>query len=85
MPPSLLIYMYLNLQHCNFFKNILIKSNKQIMNISIFFKFEEDFVVVETLWKLSESEWSQSLYHVQIFVTPWTVAPQAPPFMIFSR
>ena len=27
----------------------------------------------------------KSLSHVQIFVTPWTVAPQAPLFMEFSR
>ena len=25
------------------------------------------------------------LSHVQLFVTPWTVAPQAPPSMEFSR
>ena len=28
---------------------------------------------------------AQSLSHVQLFVTPWTVAPQAPLFMGFSR
>ena len=27
----------------------------------------------------------KSLSHVQLFVTPWTVAYQAPPFMGFSR
>ena len=27
----------------------------------------------------------KSLSHVQLFVTPWTIAHQAPPFMGFSR
>ena len=27
----------------------------------------------------------QPLSHVQLFSTPWTVAHQAPPFMVFSR
>ena len=27
----------------------------------------------------------KSLSHIQLFVTPWTVAHQAPPFMEFSR
>ena len=27
----------------------------------------------------------KSLSHVQLFATPWTVAPQAPPSMGFSR
>ena len=31
------------------------------------------------------SEWVKSLSRVQLFVTPWTVAAQAPPSMGFSR
>ena len=31
------------------------------------------------------SEWVKSLSHVRLFATPWTVAPQAPPYMGFSR
>ena len=31
-----------------------------------------------------ESEWVKSLSHVQLFVTPWTVAYQAPPSMDWS-
>ena len=31
------------------------------------------------------SEWVKSLSHVQLFTTPWTVAFQAPPSMVFSR
>ena len=33
----------------------------------------------------SESEVTQSLSHVQLLATPWTVAHQAPPSMGFSR
>ena len=29
--------------------------------------------------------YAQSLIHVQLFATPWTVAPQAPLFIGFSR
>ena len=32
-----------------------------------------------------ESEVAQSLSHVQLFVTPWTLAYHAPPSMGFSR
>ena len=31
------------------------------------------------------SEWVKSLSRVRLFATPWTVAPQAPPSMGFSR
>ena len=34
---------------------------------------------------LRVSEWVKSLNCVRLFVTPWTVAPQAPPSMGFSR
>ena len=41
--------------------------------------------IVKSLW--SEVKWSEmkSLSHVRLFVTPWTVAYQAPPSMRFSR
>ena len=39
------------------------------------------------VWKYLLDQFSsvQSLSHVQLFVTPWTVAYQAPPSMGFSR
>ena len=36
------------------------------------------------LFIVSESE-VKSLSHVRLFATPWTVAHQAPPSMVFSR
>ena len=43
-----------------------------------------DFIFVYGVKKCSH-EVVKSLSHVQLFVTPWTVAHQAPPFMEFSR
>ena len=44
---------------------------------------QEDFLSYEPLVKLKLSE-EKSLSHVQLFVTPWTVAYQAPLSLGFS-
>ena len=43
--------------------------------------------VLRIRWPKCQVKWSEvkSLSHVQLFVTPWTVAYQAPPSMGFSR
>jgi len=43
---------------------------------------EKELKVLDCAWA---SEWVKSLSRVRLFVTPWTVAPQAPPSMGFSR
>ena len=57
----------------NLGRRILLFSNSVV---SWFFFFFQSFWV---------SEWVKSLSHVRLFVTPWTVAHQAPPSMGFSR
>ena len=38
-----------------------------------------------TSWQIDGSEWVKSISRVRSFVTPWTVAHQAPQSMEFSR
>ena len=48
-------------------------------------KVEVMFLPLSAASLLKESVKVKSLSHVQLFVTPWTVAYQAPPPMGFSR
>ena len=41
--------------------------------------------IVITMPSFFLSKWVKSLSRVRLFVTPWTVAHQAPPSMVFSR
>ena len=45
---------------------------------------QRENTAAKLLWTLSKVK-VKSLSHVRLFVTPWTVAHQAPPFLGFSR
>ena len=59
-------------------------SNKQILHLKELEKEEEMNPKVGRRKEIVKIK-VKSLSHVQLFVTPWTVAPQAPPSMGFSR
>ena len=59
-------------------------SNKQILHLKELEKEEEMNPKVGRRKEIVKIK-VKSLSHVQLFVTPWTVAPQAPPSMEFSR
>ena len=62
------------LKHCG----VVLPVSGTLINVS----YSTHSFVSATLLTLSEVKW---LSHVQLFVTPWTVAYQAPPSMGFSR
>ena len=57
---------------------LLMDKNGFYINITVIYK-------INLLLHISESEQVKLLSRVWLFVTPWTVAHQDPPFMEFSR
>ena len=57
---------------------LLMDKNGFYINITVIYK-------INLLLHINESEQVKLLSRVRLFVTPWTVAHQAPPSMEFSR
>ena len=60
-------------------------SKASILQHSAFFTVQLSHTYMTTGKNMKESMKVKSLSHVPLFVTPWTVAHQAPPSMGFSR